>query len=81
MATLVTYDRYTELLGKHIHRTITPAEHTALASFEAAHREPDQKVCPKCGANIWTFLEPYRVAHDLAKCPGKPGIAVPPAAK
>jgi len=36
MRALISYDRYTELLSKHIHRTITPAEVEDLNRFEAA---------------------------------------------
>jgi hypothetical protein len=35
-AKLINYDRYTELLGKRIHRTITPAEVADVAHFETA---------------------------------------------
>jgi hypothetical protein len=72
MRALVSYDRYTELLSKHILRTITPAETADVAYFEAAHQLPERKFCPKCNAPVWTFLTPYRVCHDIAKCPGKP---------
>jgi len=24
-------------------------------------------------SSVWTFLTPYRVAHDIANCPGKLG--------
>ena len=69
---MIAYDRYTELLGKIIHRTITPAEKLAVDEFEAAHQKPELKFCPKCKAPVITFLKPYRVAHDIANCPGKP---------
>jgi hypothetical protein len=46
MATLITYYHYTELLGKRIHRTITPAEVADLDRFETA--QPVN--CPKCQA-------------------------------
>jgi len=72
MRPLISYDRYTELLSKQILRTITPAELEDIARFEAAHQGPGRKVCPKCGVILWTFLEPFRVAHDIEKCPGKP---------
>ena len=64
---MISYDRYTELLSKTIHKTITASESRALEEFEAA--QPDN--CPKCGTDVWTFLEPYRVAHDVEKCAGK----------
>ena len=32
---------------------------------------PQPETCPKCRAEVWTFLEPYRVAHDVEKCSGK----------
>jgi hypothetical protein len=63
---MISYERYTELLGKIIHRTITDAEKAVVASYE----EAQPKTCPKCGSNMWTFLEPYRIAHDFEKCAG-----------
>ena len=65
--TMIAYDRYTELLSKIIHGTITPAETKAVEDYEAAQPE----TCPKCRAEVWTFLKPYRVAHDVEKCSGK----------
>ena len=35
---MIAYDRYTELLGKIIYKTITPAEQKDVDEFEAAHR-------------------------------------------
>jgi hypothetical protein len=67
MRALVNYDRYTELLSKKIHRTITPAEVEDVARFEAAQ----PKFCPKCKAPVFTFLTPYQIAHDIEKCPDK----------
>lgn len=64
---MISYERYTELLSKIIHRTITDAEKEIVTSYEAAQ----PKKCPKCGNNMWTFLEPYRIAHDIEKCSGK----------
>jgi hypothetical protein len=64
---MIPYDRYTELLSKMIHKTITPAEKKVLEEYEASTPE----TCPKCKADMWTFLEPYRVVHDLEKCTGK----------
>ena len=69
--TMIAYDRYTEYLSKQIYKTITPAELQAVEEFEAAHRKPELKLCPKCQAAVWTMLTPYRVAHDIASCPGK----------
>ena len=66
---MITYDRYTELLSKIIHRTITEPEQAAVAEFEIAQA----KLCPKCKAQVMTFLEPFRVAHDVDKCTGKAG--------
>ena len=68
MRTLVNYDRYTELLSKHIYRTITPAETEDVSQYEAAQ----PKFCPKCRAPVWIFLTPYRVAHDIANCQARP---------
>jgi len=64
---MIAYDRYTELLSKIIHKTITEPEKKMVASYESAQ----PKTCPKCGNNMWTFLEPYRIAHDFEKCAGK----------
>jgi hypothetical protein len=64
---MITYDRYTELLSKMIHKTITPAESKVVAEYEAAQ----PKFCPKCGAGVMSFLQPYRVVHDVEKCAGK----------
>ena len=64
---MITYERYTELLSKQIHRTITDLEKADVKKYEAAQ----PKTCPTCRANVWTFLEPYRVAHDVERCGGK----------
>ena len=69
--TMIAYDRYTEYLSKLIYKTITPNELKDVEKFEAAHRKPELKFCPKCNAPVWTFLTPYRVAHDIEKCSGK----------
>ena len=42
-----------------------------MEEFEAAHRKPELKFCRKCKAPVWTFLTPYRIAYDIANCPGK----------
>ena len=76
MRALISYERYTELLSKHIQRTIIPAEVEDNARFEAAHQGSERKFYPKCNVPVWTFLEPYRVAHDIAKCPGKPDAQI-----
>ena len=68
---MIAHDRYTEYLSKQIYKTITPTEQQAVEEFEAAHRKPELKLCPKCKASVWTMLTPYRVAHDIASCPGK----------
>ena len=64
---MIAYDRYTELLSKIIHKTITPDETKMVVVYETS--TPD--ICPKCRNDIWTMLEPYRVAHDVEKCAGK----------
>ena len=61
---MITHDRYTELLSKHINRTITDQEKAEVGKYEAAQ----PKTCPKCRANVWTSLEPFRVVHDVEKC-------------
>ena len=64
---MITYDRYTELLSKIIYKTITDQEKEMVNEYEAAQPE----TCPKCSDGVWTFLEPYRVAHDVETCEGK----------
>ena len=64
MRALISYDRYTELLGKRIHHIITPAE---LADF--SHFESAQPVdCPKCKMRIRSQFLPSQIVHDLEKC-------------
>jgi hypothetical protein len=70
MRALITYDRYTELLGKRIHRTITPAELEAVARFEAAQ----PKTCPKCNTLLHSYFLPTQIIHDVDKCPGKSAV-------
>ena len=65
---MISYDRYTELLGKRIHRTITPAEIAAVARFEAA--QPVK--CPKCQATVRSPFLPDQIVHDIDKCSPKP---------
>jgi len=64
---MIPYDRYTELLSKHINRTITEAEQADLTKFESAQ----PKVCPKCHAPVWSPFPPTRVLHDIEKCQPK----------
>jgi len=64
MRALISYDRYTELLGKRIHHTITPAELEDVARFEAA--QPVD--CPKCKARIRSQFMPSQIVHDIEKC-------------
>ena len=66
---MIAYDRYTELLSKQINHTITDQEKAEVVKYEAAQ----PKTCPKCGAQVWTFLEPYRVLHDVENCSGQVG--------
>ena len=66
---MISYDRYTELLSKTIHKTITGQENETVAEYEAAQ----PKSCPKCGAEVMSFLQPFRVVHDVEKCAGKAG--------
>jgi hypothetical protein len=42
---LIHYDRYTELLGKRIHCTITPALAADVAHFETAQRKRRETKC------------------------------------
>jgi hypothetical protein len=67
---MIAYERYTELLSKQIHRTITAQEKADVEKYESVQ----PKTCPNCGAAVWTFLEPFRVAHDMEKCAGKGSV-------
>jgi len=64
---MISYERYTELLSKHINRIITPAEENDIANFETAQ----PKTCPKCHAAVWSGFQPPRIVHDVTKCDGK----------
>jgi hypothetical protein len=64
-AKLINYDRYTELLGKRIHRTITPAEVADVAHFETA--QPVN--CPKCNTRVRSQFMPAQIVHDVDRCP------------
>ena len=68
---MIPYDRYTELLSKHINRTITAAEQSDVAKFEAAQ----PKSCSKCKAAVFSSFTPSRVIHDIEKCSGKKATA------
>ena len=68
MSAPISYDRYTELLGKRIHRTITPAEVADVTRFEAAQPQ----TCPNCGAKVRSYFLPTQIVHDLATCPPNP---------
>ena len=61
---MIPYDRYTELLSKEINRTITAAEQSDVAKFEAAQ----PKTCPRCQATVFSSFTPSRVIHDIEKC-------------
>jgi hypothetical protein len=62
---LIPYDRYTELLGKRIHRTIIPAEAADVDHFETA--QPVN--CPKCNTRIRSQFMPAQIVHDIDRCP------------
>ena len=64
MAGTISYDRYTELLGQRIHRTITPAEAADVTHFETA--QPVD--CPKCNIRVRSQFMPEQIAHDIEKC-------------
>jgi len=70
MRALIPYDRYTELLGKRIHHTITPAEVADVARFEVAQ----PKTCPKCNTLLHSYFLPTQIIHDVDKCPGKSAV-------
>jgi hypothetical protein len=61
---MISYDRYTELLSKEINRTITAAEQSDVAKFEAAQ----PKSCPKCKAAVISSFTPNRIIHDIENC-------------
>lgn len=64
---MIPYDRYTELLSKHINRTISESEQADVTRFEAAQ----PKVCPQCQSPVWSPFPPPRVLHDIEKCQPK----------
>ena len=66
---MITYERYAELLGKRIHRTITEAETADVETYEAA--QPN--TCPKCSVQVRSFFMPQQIVHDVEKCTGKVG--------
>jgi hypothetical protein len=67
---MISYERNTELISKPISHNITAQEETYIEKYEAAQ----PKTCPKCGAAVWTFLEPFRVTPDVERCEGKAGV-------
>ena len=64
MPSLIPCDCNTELLGKRIHCTITPAEVADVAHFETA--QPVN--CPKCQTRVRSQFMPEQIAHDIATC-------------
>ena len=67
---MISYERYTELLSKHINRTIMPSEENDIANFEAAQ----PKACPKCNAPVRSLFMPSQITHDVEKCQPKPSV-------
>ena len=67
---MISYVRYTELLSKRIHRTITPAELDDLNRFAAAQ----PALCPQCNARVRSQFMPTQIAHDVEKCQPKPSV-------
>ena len=65
---MIRYDRYTELLSKRIHHTITPHELEDLNHFETVQ----SAVCPKCNARVRSQFMPSEIDHDIEKCEAKP---------
>ena len=64
---MISYERYAELLSKHINRTIMDSERNDIAKYEAAA----PKTCPRCHAAVWSSFAPPRIVHDVGKCEGK----------
>jgi hypothetical protein len=64
---MTTYDRYTELLSKRVHRSITDAEQRDLATFETAQ----PKTCPRCHTTVRSSFLPGQIVHDVEKCDAK----------
>ena len=56
---MIAYDRYTEYLSKQIYQTIT--RHLVPSLFQVS----------SFSFSAFPLLSPYRVAHDLANCPGR----------
>ena len=66
---MIAYERYTELISKHIHRTITDQEKADLEKYEA-----DQpKTCPLCGAAVWLHAGLQHTANGLLEYPPQRG--------
>ena len=64
---MISYDLYTELLSKRIHRTITDSERAAIAAIEAAQ----PRTCPRCRASVHSYFMPGEISHDVENCTAK----------
>ena len=69
---MITYERYTELLSKKIHQSISPEELHEVGSYETAQ----PPVCPKCHVHVRSQFLPSQIIHDVEKCQVKPVAVV-----
>ncbi len=65
---MITYDRYTELLSRRIHKTATPADLDQIREYETAQPE----FCPKCHTRVRSQFMPAQIVHDIEECQAKP---------
>ena len=71
---MITYERYTELLSKKIHQSISPEDLHEVGSYEIAQ----PPVCPKCHIQVRSQFLPSQIVHDVEKCQVKlVDVAVP----
>jgi len=61
---MISYDRYTELLSKRIHRITTASEQRDLDQYETGQ----PKACPRCRAPMHSYFLPNQITHDIEKC-------------
>ena len=72
MRALISYERYTELLSKHIQRTIIPAEVEDNARFEAAHQGSERKFCQNATSPSGHSLNPTVWPTTSQNAPANP---------
>jgi hypothetical protein len=64
----MTYEIYTQLLGKRIHKTATEKELKQIDDYER-----DKPIsCPHCGARVHSYMMPEQIVHDMEGCQKTP---------